>query len=200
MSVSFSWMLPLATYMAVMSITPGPNNVMLTASGVAFGYRRSLPHLLGVSLGHSLQIGVVCLGLGSIFVRWPWLHQALAWLGCAYLLWMAWRMLGAGGAAETALSRPQSFWQAAAFQWVNPKAWVMATSVASLFLPQDWPLLAGAAWVTAIAVVVNYPCVSVWTLFGALLRQALTEPVRLRRFNQLMAALLVGTAGMLVWQ
>ncbi len=105
MTVSLSWMLPLATYMAVMSITPGPNNVMLTASGVAFGYRRTLPHLLGVSLGHSAQIGLVCLGLGSVFVRWPWLHQLLAWAGGAYLLWMAWRMLGAGGAGEAIAKR-----------------------------------------------------------------------------------------------
>ena len=92
MTVSLSWMLPLATYMAVMSITPGPNNVMLTASGVAFGYRRTLPHLLGVSLGHSAQIGLVCLGLGSVFVRWPWLHRP-------------WPLLMASAQAMTAASR-----------------------------------------------------------------------------------------------
>ncbi|AQR64703.1 hypothetical protein BXU06_06215 [Aquaspirillum sp. LM1] len=191
-------LLPLITYATVMSITPGPNNVMLTASGVAFGYRRTLPHLLGVSIGHSVQIGLVCLGLGSVFIQWPWLHSALAWAGCGYLLWMAWQMLRAGAVADAPMARPQSFWQAAAFQWINPKAWVMATSTASLFLPPEWPLLLAAGWVTLVVVLVNYPCVSVWALFGSLLRSLLNQPQRRQRFNQLMAALLAGTAFLLL--
>ena len=131
----------------------------------------------------------VCLFSGrGCTARWP------GW-GCGYLLWMAWQMLRAGAVADAPMARPQSFWQAAAFQWINPKAWVMATSTASLFLPPEWPLLLAAGWVTLVVVLVNYPCVSVWALFGSLLRSLLNQPHRRQRFNQLMAALLAGLAG-----
>ena len=192
--------LALASYMGVMSITPGPNNIMLTASGVNFGFRRTLPHMLGIALGCSVQL-LLCAVLFAQIAGWLGaVRPALAVAGCAYLLWLSLRLARAAAPERRETARPMGFLAAALFQWINPKAWVMATSVASLFLPPDWPLLAGAAWVTLVAVVVNYPCVSVWTLFGAMLRRALTEPARLRQFNQLMAALLVGTAAMLVWR
>lgn len=184
----------LASYAFVMSITPGPNNLMLTASGAAFGYRATLPHLLGVSIGHAFQTALVGLGLGLVFARYPLLHLALKWLGFAYLLFLGWKLLWAGRVGHAQASRPLSFMQAASFQFVNPKAWVMALTTVTLFLPADSPLLAACLAMAVVLIVVNFPCITVWALFGSGMRHWLISGRRRRAFNLLMLVLLLATA------
>ncbi len=186
----------LATYLTVMSITPGPNNVMVTASGAAFGYRATVPHILGIGAGVALQTALVCLGLGALFERFPVLHTAMAWTGAAYLLYMAWRLSIAPAVSGKPATRPISWEEAAAFQAVNPKAWVMAMTTAAVFLPRQGPIAAATALVALLFLLINVPCVSVWALFGSSLRGWLARPGYRRAFNVTMSALLAMTAVM----
>lgn len=228
-AATFNQLLPLLTYSVLMSGTPGPNNIMLTASGANFGYGRTLPHIVGLVLGQAPQIMLACIGLGAVFERYPGLHRALQLAGAAYLMVLAWQLMpdrspcatGQGrhegeppslrnfiGASLRRLSRsalrtaeaprPMSFWQAVAFQSVNPKAWVKALTVASVFMPPQLGLLAGAALVTAISMVVSFPCISMWALFGVAIRRLLTDARRRRVFNVIMAASLFALALTLV--
>lgn len=173
------------------SITPGPNNMMLFASGVNFGFRRTLPHMLGIGAGFlSLLIGVG-LGLGALLTRVPLVYLLLKVAGGLYLLWIAWkigtsRSLSDGKASD----RPMSFLAAASFQWVNPKAWVMAVTAMATYTD------VANYWVTVLIVglvfaAVNLPSVSTWAGFGSSLREWLSVPVRLKWFNITMAVLLV---------
>lgn len=190
-------LLPLLTYSFVMSSTPGPNNLLLTASGANFGYRRSLPHILGIGAGHGVQICITCLGLGALFARYPLLHTGLQVLGAAYLVFLAWKLTGSAvGRAE--LPRPLSFAQAAGFQFVNPKNWIKSVTVASVFMPPGLSPGAGALVVVLVTVAINFPCVSMWTLFGVAIRRLLTDPRKQRAFNVIMAAALVALALLLL--
>ncbi len=185
----------LMTYLAVMSITPGPNNVMVTASGAAFGYRATVPHILGIGAGAALQTALVCLGLGELFERFPTLHTTMAWVGAAYLLYMAWRLVGARALSGKSAGRPISLPEAAAFQIVNPKAWVISLTTAAVFLPREGS--AAAAWgVALLFLLINVPCVSLWALFGSSLRRVLARPGYRRVFNVTMSLLLVMTAAL----
>ena len=186
----------LVTYLTVMSITPGPNNVMVTASGATFGYRATVPHILGIGAGAALQTALVCLGLGEIFERFPVLHTGMTWAGAAYLLYMAWRLVGAQAVSGKTAARPITWPEAAAFQAVNPKAWVMAITTAAVFLPRQGPVVASAALVALLFVLVNVPCVSVWALFGSAMRGLLARPGYRLAFNVTMSVLLVMTAVM----
>lgn len=185
--------LPLLTYVATMSVTPGPNNLMLAASGVNFGFRRTVPHMLGVSLGHGFQVAVVA-GLLAWAMAWlDGLRLVLVAAGCSYLLWLAWRQARAGQTGGGRSAQPLGFLGAALFQWVNPKAWMMALNTAILFLPR------GGGWGAALSLAlictaVNLPCVAVWAGAGGRLRHRLREPRMLRLFNYAMALLLAATA------
>ena len=188
---AMSMLLPLTTFIVVSSITPGPNNVMLTASGANFGYQRSVPHMLGITVGCALMLFLVGAGLGAVFEQLPQLYVVLQYAGAAYLIWLAWKIATSGHAGEAeAKSRPFSFWQAAAFQWVNPKAWLMSVGVVAAYTsPQSyWPSLVLGV---VVMLVVNYPCISVWTLFGTVIGRWLQSPRALQWFNWSMAALLL---------
>ena len=184
--------LPLLTYMATMSVTPGPNNLMLAASGVNFGFRRTLPHMLGISIGVGIQIVLVA-GLLAWVMTWlDALRLPLVFVGCAYLLWLAWRQAGAGQPGNSEKSRPLGFFGAALFQWVNPKAWMMVLNAAILFLPHgNWTAV---LWMAAMSVFVNLPCIAVWAFAGDKLRLTLRDPLALRVFNYTMAGALAATA------
>ena len=175
------------------SITPGPNNIMLLASGANFGLRRTVPHMLGISGGHALMVALVGLGLLQLFLAIPWLKPALMIASAAYLLWLAWKIANAAPpGARDATGRPFSFVQAAAFQWVNPKAWYMAIYAQTNFAPEQsgyW----GALTVALVFAVVNLPSVTVWAAMGTQLRRWLDGPGRLRAFNITMALLLVAS-------
>ena len=192
--------LPCATYAFVMSITPGPNNVMLTAAGANFGLRRTLPHILGVTCGFGSQVAAVCGGLGVLFTRWPQLHLALKWVGAAYLLFLGWQMLRARGAQAGRAGKPITFAAAAAFQFLNPKAWVMSLTAATLFLPPQLGQILASGYVATIVAAVNLPCITAWALFGSSLGLALSRPAARRVFNWVMAAALAATGVMMVTQ
>jgi len=185
----------LIAFAFVTSITPGPNNLMLLASGVNFGFVRTIPHMLGIGGGFlSLLLGVG-FGLGAVLTAFPSLHLALKIAGGAYLLYLAWRIAMSrqmGKAGEGADTRPMTFLEAAAFQWVNPKAWVMAVTAMAVYANPDTPFLSVMLVALAFAAV-NLPSVSTWAGFGTALRGFLSDPVRLKWFNIAMGMLLAAT-------
>ncbi|WP_437537347.1 LysE family translocator [Sorangium sp. So ce726] len=183
-------LLPLLTYCFVMSSTPGPNNMMLTASGANFGYRRSLPHLLGIGVGGAVQTVVACLGLGALFAAYPALHGVLRVTGALYLLVLAWKLTGGAAVNGAEVPRPLSFAQGALFQAVNPKSWVKAITVASVFMPSGMGVASGALLVSVVSLAITFPCTSAWALFGVAIRRFLTDPRRHRLFNGIMAGAL----------
>lgn len=190
---SLSLLGPLALFALVSSITPGPNNVMLAASGLNFGFRRSMPHLLGVNLGFTLMIFLVGIGLGSVFQQAPVLYTVLKYVGAAYLLYLAWKIANSGGVDEgEARGKPMTFLQAAAFQWVNPKAWVMAVGIIATYTPQAG-FFANLVIATLVCGLVNLPSIGIWVTFGTALRRVLHKPWAIRAFNITMALLLVAS-------
>jgi threonine/homoserine/homoserine lactone efflux protein len=188
-------MLPMMMYCFVMSITPGPNNVMLTASGANFGYRGTLPQILGIVAGGFVITGISCLGLGSLFVAWPPAHAALGAAGAVYLLILAWK-LSTAKVGDVESLRPQSFAEGALFQVVNPKSWIKAVTLASVFMPPGLSTPSAALLVSVVGTVIGFPCVSVWALFGVAIRGFLGDPRKQRLFNLLMAATLLVLAAM----
>lgn len=188
-------LLALCAFAFVSSVTPGPNNLMLMASGTNFGFTRTIPHMLGVSIGFTLMIVLVGAGLAKIFEMYPAAHDVLKIVSVAYLLWLAWKIATAKPpAANTAENgaKPMTFLAAALFQWVNPKAWTMAlTAVTAYTLPaQPWTSLFIVALVFGL---INLPTVSSWTLMGVQMRRFLNDPVKLRVFNGTAAVLLVAS-------
>ncbi|MCV3240999.1 LysE family translocator [Mesorhizobium sp. ZC-5] len=186
--------LALLVYAFVTSITPGPNNFMLLASGVNFGFARTIPHMLGIGSGFLTLLMGVGFGLGAVLTAFPALHTGLKIAGGAYLLYLAWkigtsRSLGKDGEAK---ARPMTFLEAAAFQWVNPKAWVMAITAMAVYTNPERPFLSVLLISVAFAVV-NVPSVSSWAGFGMALRGFLADPARLKWFNIAMGVLLAAT-------
>ena len=182
----------LALFAFVSSITPGPNNLMLMASGANFGFVRTLPHMLGVGLGFVVMVCLVGVGLMQVFDAIPASYTVLKIVSVAYLLWLAWKIAGAAPPEGVdASARPFTFLQAAAFQWVNPKAWTMALSSIAAYAPDR--SLAAVALVAAVFGAINLPSVSAWAVLGQSLRRVLSKPARLRAFNWTMAGLLVAS-------
>ncbi|OXI31179.1 lysine transporter LysE [Burkholderia sp. AU16741] len=175
----------------VTSITPGPNNTMLLASGVNFGFRRTMPHLFGISIGVAILMLCVGFGLGEAFKRLPLLYTILEAASVAYLLYLAWRIGTSGEVkAHGAKPRPMTFIEAAAFQWVNPKAWMMVlTAATTVQLSADYGM--NAAWMSVVFILIGFPCICLWAAFGLGLRRFLSNPRALRIFNVTMAALLI---------
>jgi threonine/homoserine/homoserine lactone efflux protein len=188
--MTYDLFLALLGFAFVTSVTPGPNNMMLLASGVNFGFRRTLPHMLGISLGHALMVFLVGLGLAGVFRAWPPALMGLKGVSVAYMLWLAWKIAHADAPGEgRAKAQPMTFLQAAAFQWVNPKAWAMALGAVAAYVTEPSP--AAYAAVAGIFACVNLPSVAVWAGAGQAVRRWLDRPGRLRVFNWGMAALLV---------
>ena len=175
----------------VTSITPGPNNTMLLASGVNFGFRRTMPHLFGISIGVAILMLCVGFGLGEAFKRLPLLYTILEAASVAYLLYLAWRIGTSGEVkAHGAKPRPMTFIEAAAFQWVNPKAWMMVlTAATTIRLSADYGM--NAAWMSVVFILIGFPCICLWAAFGLGLRRFLSNPRALRIFNVTMAVLLI---------
>ncbi|MBD9494500.1 MULTISPECIES: LysE family translocator [unclassified Ensifer] len=173
------------------SITPGPNNMMLFASGVNFGFVRTIPHMLGIGAGFFLLLIAVGFGLGALLHSMPVVYTALKFAGGAYLIWIAWKIGTSRSLSEgKASAQPMTFIGAAAFQWVNPKAWVMAVSAMATYTSSE-SYLFSVLVVGVVFALVNVPSVSTWAGFGSALRQWLSEPSRLKWFNITMAVLLV---------
>jgi threonine/homoserine/homoserine lactone efflux protein len=174
------------------SITPGPNNLMLMASGANYGFRRTLPHMLGISLGHSFMVTMVGIVLLQVFDLYPVLNTVLKVLSVAYMLWLAWKIANAvPPSANKVEGKPFTFLQAAAFQWVNPKAWFMAITAISGYAPENLGIVGGSLVVATVFACTNFPAITIWATLGVQLRRFLGTAKRLRAFNVTMAILLV---------
>ncbi|EXL08083.1 lysine transporter LysE [Brucella anthropi] len=185
--------LALLVFAFVSSVTPGPNNLMLLASGVNFGFRRTIPHMLGIGVGFFVLLLAIGFGLGALIETVPSFYAALKFAGGAYMLYLAWKIAmsrSIGEAKHRDKAEPMTFLQAAAFQWVNPKAWVMAITGIATYANHD-NYYVSVLLVSSAFAIVNLPSVSVWAGFGTLLRNWLSDPVRLKWFNLIMALLLV---------
>jgi threonine/homoserine/homoserine lactone efflux protein len=192
--MSYDLLLAAAVFALVSSITPGPNNTMLMASGVNFGFKRTLWHMLGVEIGFGILLLSVGMGLHTVLDQYPGAYEAMRYAGAAYMLWIAWKLASAKPtqADIKVTATPMGFWAAVAFQWVNPKAWVMAVTCMSTYLAPH----AGFAQVLLLAVlfvVVGSPSAAFWVGFGQAMRKWLQDPLRLRIFNIAMALALVAS-------
>ena len=190
--MTYEILLALVGFAFASSITPGPNNLMLMASGANYGLRRTLPHMLGISLGHAFMVAMVGIVLLQVFETYPVLNIVLKILSATYMIWLAWKIANAvPPEAKKVTGKPFSFLQAAAFQWVNPKAWFMAITAISAYAPQDQGIIVGSLIVAAVFASVNLPSVSVWAWMGVQVRRWLGTARRLRVFNVSMAVVLV---------
>lgn len=181
------------------TMTPGPNNVMLTASGSTFGFRRSLPHILGVVLGFPVMVAAIGLGLGEVFTRYPSLHLVLKYAGAAYLLYLAWRIARAGGAADgEANARPLSFLEAAVFQWVNVKGWIMAATTIPAFTTVGGNYYAELAMIVGVYLAASIPSTLTWCAFGVAIRRLITSPRTARTVNLVLASTLAGAVLLMI--
>jgi threonine/homoserine/homoserine lactone efflux protein len=186
-------------FAAVTAFTPGPNNIMVTASGVNFGFARTIPHLAGILIGFQVMLVACGAGLGALFTAYAPLQYALKIVGAAYMLWLAWKVANARPAADEPdeSARPLTFVQAAAFQWVNPKAWVIAISAIAIYVrPSNW--LVDFAILLAVFGLFTILSTATWTGFGVALRGLLRNPRHARIFNWVMAVLLVASIAPMV--
>ena len=190
--------LALTAFAFVSSITPGPNNLMLMASGANFGFRRTIPHMLGVALGFVFMILLVGLGLVQVFDAYPASYTVLKTVSVIYLVYLAWKIANATPVRDQrGVGRPMTFLQAAAFQWVNPKAWAMALTAISAYTPDQ--TLGAILMVCAIFGAVNLPSVGSWTVLGQQMARILTNPAHMTLFNWGMAGLLLASLYPVLW-
>jgi len=172
--MSSELLIPLLAFTIAASFTPGPNLILITASGANFGFRRTIPHMLGIVVGFPVMTIAVGLGLGEVFKASSLIHQLLKYVGGAYLLYLAYRIAIAGRTADSAgIAKPFTFLQAAAFQWVNPKAWLMVIGAISTFTTVGGDPLKEILLITVIFGLMTVPSVGLWALFGVAIRRLL---------------------------
>jgi len=184
-------------FAVVTTVTPGPNNVMLTATGANVGIRRGLPHLFGVAFGFAFMLALLTVTVGTALAHSPRALLVLRVAGVAVLLWLSWKIATAGRSKAAARERPIGFFDAVLFQWVNPKAWLICASAVSFIQVDGPPPIAQAALFGAIEVVVGVPCMLLWLSFGAAMQRLLRTDRTLRIFNIAMGLLLAATVPML---
>ena len=192
--ISFALLSALSTYYFIMFVTPGPNNAMLTASAMKFGFVRTLPHLIGIPTGHIIQISLVCLGLGNLFIQFPELQFYLKIMCFFYLLYLSWTILGSLSLTKKKTGRPLRLYEAALFQFINPKAWTIAITVASGFFPTEENFLIAIMFITITAAVVCFPSICIWAIFGNSLRAFIKNDKTKKITEYILAILLVLTA------
>ncbi|MCK6264258.1 LysE family translocator [Vibrio sp. ZSDE26] len=174
------------------SVTPGPNNIMVMTSGLNFGARKSLPLLMGICVGFTVMLLLVGFGFSQIFDMFPGLHFVIKCVGVAYLLYLAYLIAGSSSTVESSdQSKPFTFMKGALFQWINAKAWVVATGAIAAFTSVGANFLSQNLMIAMTFFVVSFPCVGVWLLFGSLLKNVLNSSKRRRIFNYMMSGLLV---------
>jgi len=183
-------LLGLISFAFVTSITPGPNNLMLMASGARFGYRRTIRHIIGINLGFVSLVLAAGFGVAALLIAIPAANVALKTAAVVWMLWLAWKIARSAEPGQpSSADQPMGIWQAAGFQWVNPKAWAMALGAVSAYAASS-DLTAFLA-VAAVFCAVNIPSVSTWVLAGEAMRRFLTSPGRLAAYNWTMAGLLI---------
>jgi threonine/homoserine/homoserine lactone efflux protein len=186
-------LLPFVLFAIVGSVTPGPNNMISTASGAAFGFARTLPQMLGVSVGFPLMMVALGLGLGQIFLKLPWLHEAMRYAGAAFLLYLAWRIASSAGVEEAEAGKPLTFVEAAIFQWLNPKAWTLALGALAAFTTPGLGLgtsLLEISFLATLFGVIAFFALVVWCLFGVMIARLLQDARKRRIFQLSLAGLL----------
>ncbi len=195
--MTFEALLSLFVLALAASTTPGPNNVMLASSGANFGFRKTFPHMAGIVLGFPLMILGVGFFLGQLFEASPVLRDVLRWLGIAMLLWMAWKIGTSGGiSASDGRARPLRIYEAAAFQWVNPKGWAMVLALTAQFVTGDNTSVV-VPIIAMVFAVTGSISTTLWAGFGTAMGQWLNSPVRLIWFNRSMAVLIVASIAVL---
>lgn len=189
--MSFEHLLSLFALGVVAAWTPGPNNALVASSGAHFGIRRTLPHVAGIGIGFPVMVFSIALGLGELFKHSDLLREVLRWTGIAVLVWLSWKIATADGNGKAGKHvRPFTFWESAAFQWINPKGWVMAISITSQYAGGTSPYR-NALIIAAVFVFLGFTSAFGWTVFGQKMQRWLQTPLRLRVFNVSMAALIL---------
>ena len=193
--INLELILAISSYYFVMFATPGPNNSILTVSGIKFGFIRTVPNIFGIPFGHALQLTLVILGLGKLFEHFPVILSFLKYLGAAYLLYLSWKIFGSlkvSGTNEKV--SPLKFYEAVLFQFVNPKAWVICVTAVALFFPYEENYIVGIFFMVFMAVTICFPSISMWALGGSIIRHYLKN-IKIKIVVELvLAILLVGTA------
>jgi len=193
--ITWELIVAISTYNFVMYVTPGPNNSILTASGIKFGFFRTIPNILGIPSGHGLQLALVCLGLGSLFTTIPILLDILRFIGAAYILYLAYQMFGSLNIISSEdKSRPLKYYEAILFQFINPKAWVICITAVSLFYPEKENLFVGTLFMVIMSTVINIPSISIWAFGGSVIRNYLSNTSLKKIIEWILALLLLGTA------
>ena len=188
----------LISFYFVMYVTPGPNNAMVLTSGIKFGYLKTIPHMSGITIGHVLQVVLVCLGLGKLFQMFPQIQNILKIICAMYLLFLGYKIIGSFSKIKEDGSRPLNFYEAALFQLVNPKAWTISTMVASGFLPKDEKLFIAILFISIIALVVCPISISIWAAFGSGIRNLVKNNKKKAIIEYFLAILLLITAILIV--
>ena len=193
--ITWELIVTISVYYFVMYATPGPNNSILTASGIKFGFIRSIPNIIGISSGHGVQLALVCFGLGSLFTQFPILLEVLKYIGACYLLYLAWKMFGSLNISITdEKSSPLKYYEAILFQFVNPKAWVICITAVSLFYPEKENLIIGTLFLVIMSTIINLPSISMWAFGGSIIRRYLSNKKLKTIIEWILAILLLGTA------
>ena len=195
--ISFGLFTALSTFYFTMFVTPGPNNTMLTTSGMKFGFLKTLPHLIGIPLGHIIQIGLCCYGLINIFLLYPELQFYMRIICFLYLMYLSWKMIGSFSLSQKKSGKPLKFYEASLFQFINPKAWSIALTVASGFFPTEENVFVGILFVTFTAAVICFPSICLWALFGDALRNFVKE-VKTKKIIEYFLALLLVLTGVFI--
>ena len=190
----------LVSFYFVMYITPGPNNAMVLTSGLKFGFTKTIPHMLGITIGHILQLILVCLGLGKIFQVFPEIQQVLKIICAAYLLYLGYKIIGSFSKIKEDESRPLKFHEAALFQVVNPKAWTISSMAASSFLPKDGNLISSILYIAVIALIICPLSISPWAAFGSAIRNLVKNNKLKALIEYFLVFLLLITAILIVIQ
>lgn len=184
----------LVSYYFVMFVTPGPNNAMLTASGIKFGFKKTIPHLIGIPFGHVIQITLVCFGLGNLFQKYPLVQNYLKWLCFFYLLYLGWKIIGSFSEHKKESGRPLKLYEAALFQFMNPKAWVVALTASTAFFPVNENFYLATIFVALTAPFICFPSICLWALFGSSIKMLIKNAKIKRIVEYFLAVLLVITA------
>jgi threonine/homoserine/homoserine lactone efflux protein len=195
--ITFTLFSALSTFYFTMFFTPGPNNAMLTASGMKFGFVRTLPHLIGIPLGHILQIGLTCFGLANLFLLYPQIKFYMKILCFIYMLYLSWKMIGSFNMMKKETGRPLKFYEASLFQFINPKAWSIAVTVAAGFLPVEENIFIGVSFVTITAAVICFPTICLWALFGSGLKKFVTN-IKIKKLVECLLSILLILTGIYI--
>lgn len=193
--------LPFAYFMFVASVTPGPNNLMLAASGMNYGFRKTIPHMVGVAVGFGVLMFICAYGVGRVYEAYPAFRVALNICAAVYMVYLAYKIATSGKVEVDENGqgqKPFTFLEAALFQFVNPKGWVMALASAATFLPQDQSLFIQSLIILAMVFLINFPCVGMWTLFGQAMAKLFASDKARRIINGLLAIMLIATIPMMI--